>query len=393
MGMMKRHTKLVALLATTMLIGGCGNSVYGPLRVVQTGYLDNGAPREGGLKYTCAQPGPTPTPSPTPTPTVDSHGINLVYDFNRLACASINNRDNSAAAYAMMDGGFTLTRLRCNDFFAERAGNQMRARVWRGTIAPVSAVVAGIISLVNFSDGERTDAIQILGITQAATVAGFELYEQEFLFDAANVNSVRQLVMRALDEHAATAMDSPIRGFNHAVRHMMDNQMICTPANILDLVRASIAGGQVAARHQSATDQLETLARTNAAFAWNVMPLTDEQLGALWWLAQGGHSQDELDVIEDRLGTALSAKLLTGGTGARALAPGAQPTLAQLVGSLRPTTVDQFSATAVTLRTTITAHRAAPAIGVATAIDAARTIRFTLGGAGRAVEVVASPTG
>jgi hypothetical protein len=389
--MTKRRATPVALLAATILVGGCGNSVNGPRRVVQTGYLDNGAPRQGGLRYSCPQPGPTVTPSPSPTPppsptaTIDSNGINLVYDFNRLACASINDRSNSAAAYAMMDGGFTLTRLRCNDFFAQRGGNQMRARIWRGAIAPVSAVVAGIISLVNFSDGERTDAIQILGITQAATVAGFELYEREFLFDADNVNSVRQLVMRALDEHASTAMDSPIRGFNHAVRHMMDNQMICTPANILDLVRASIAGGQVTARSQPATDQREPLARTNAAFAWNIMPLTDEQLGALWWLAQGGHSPDELDVIDERLGSALSAKVLTGGAGARALAPVAQPTLGQLVDSLRPATIDQFRATAVSLRTAIGAR------GAATAVDAAKTIRFTLGASGRSIEVVANP--
>src|SRR6218665_1104706 len=203
---MRSYRASVATIAMICTLGACGNSVYGPRRIVQAGYLDHwGARPASPIRYSCQQPqtqraAGDPAPASTPA-TVDANGINLVYEFNRLACLSINSRTDTAAATAMMDAGFTLTRLRCNDFFAERAAHQTQARVWRGTIAPVSAIVTGVIGLVNFTDSERVDAIQILGITQAATIAGFELYEQEFLFDTENVNAVRRLVMRALDAH------------------------------------------------------------------------------------------------------------------------------------------------------------------------------------------------
>jgi hypothetical protein len=372
-----RTTAAVALAG--VLLAGCGNTVYGPRRIVQADYLDHGGKRSGvPVRYSCHQPA---TIAGTGAPTLsvaDGNGINLTYEFNRLACGSINARRDEPAATAMMDTGFTLIRLRCNDFFAERAGHQTQARFWRKTIAPVSAVIAGIIGMVNFADDERADAIQILGITQAATVAGFEIYEQEFLFDSENVNAVRRLVMRALDAHSATALSGTVTGFNHGVRHLMDNQMICTPANILELVRASIAGGDVRvsdgppvrARLTSASDQLEALARTRTAQAFGVAALSDDQVGALWWLSQGGHSADELAVIADRLSVPGTSGFVPSAGGSIVMAAAQQPLVSRLIADLAPATVVRFKDTASQLRIAI-ANR-----GGSSAVDAARSIRF-----------------
>lgn len=383
-----------AVAAASVMLTGCGNTVYGPRRVVQAGYFDSG---DRGIKYTCQQPGTLAgTPAPTPTPTsIDSNGLNLVYEFNRLACVSVNSRTDPIAAAAMMDAGFTLTRLRCNDFFAERAAHQMQARFWRGTIAPVSAILTGVIGLVNFTDSERTDAIQILGITQAATVAGFELYEQEFLFDTENVNAVRRLVMRALDAHSDAAMTRPITGFQHGVRHLTDNQMICTPANILELVRTSIAegevrafeGGPVSGRHSSGAALLEAMSRTRTAQALGAATLTDDQLGSLWWLAQNNLSQAELEVVADRLGPSLKAQVLTGAAGSLTLVPAKQATLAMLSADLSQSTSSSFAQTVASLKSAIATR------GAATPVAAVSEIRFSLesSGPGRSIDVTASP--
>lgn len=397
------------MLSAALLVTGCGNSVYGPRRVVQAGYLDSGHKRLGdGIEFQCQQPQTvTADKAAAPTPSiVDNNGINLVYEFNRLACSSINARTDSNAAAAMMDAGFTLTRLRCNDFFAQRAAGQTRGRILRGAIAPISALLTSLIGVINIADGmrtsglritdgERADAIQLLGITQAATIAGFELYEQEFLFDAANINSVRRLVMKALDAHNNAALAAPITGFHHGVRHLTDNQMICTPASILELVRTSIAQGEVVAiqnngqvqgRQSNAAALIEQLARVNISQSLGVSTLTDDQLGALWWLNQGGLSQDELAVIADRLGI-LSPPPLAGTAGALTVSinRAAQGELAKL----SPQTVEGFAQTVANLRSAIDSK------GQATAVAATNAIRFGVGGAapGGSIDVTAAPAG
>ena len=395
-GPVESTAAFTVMVAGCMLVAGCGNSAYGPRRIAQAGYLDNGSARSAvPATFSCQQPSAQSRAGSSPATATDANGVNLLYDFNRLACDSVNARTDAAAATAMMDSGFTLVRLRCNDFFAERAGHQTQARFWRKTIAPVSAVIAGVIGLVNFKDAERADAIQILGIAQAVTVAGFEIYEQEFLFDSENVNAVRRLVMRALDAHSAAALAGPVTGFNHGVRHLMDNQMICTPANILELVRTSIAEGEVRvsegvpvrARLSSAADELELLSRARTARALGLASLTDDQLGGLWWLSQGGQSPEELAVIADRLGPSIAPGAAAGG--ALSLSMAAQAPVAQLMSDLTPTTVKGIRGTVAEIKAAIANRGAAPAV------EATRSIRFSTGpiAPGRSLDVSGAPGG
>src|SRR5215217_5274633 len=141
----------MAAVTCELLTSACGNTVYGPRRLIQGGYVDDG--NVNGGRRNC--------------PTVrqlDSTGnpLNLTHRFFDLACDSLRDPRNTALANAMMDAGITLNRMRCNDFFAQRAGNQTRERILRGAIAPVSALITGIIGVSDFAtDAGRREAIQI----------------------------------------------------------------------------------------------------------------------------------------------------------------------------------------------------------------------------------------
>lgn len=294
---MIRSRSIALCLLVLLALNACQNTIYGPRRLIHNDAVDYGD--EESSRCSSSKIG-------------GADGADLVQNFFYTACASINNRWSPAVAKEMIEAGVTLNRVRCTDFFAERAGHQTQERIVRGTIAPLSALLTGIIAIANFkSDDSRKDAIQILGIGQSATIAGLELFESEFLFGAANVNSVRTLTMRALDEHAAGILAEDTN-FYGAARHLIDHQMICTPANILELSQDAIREGRVVPRTRLDAGLRQLAASGDQKTATMISQslqapqLTDDQLGTLWWLSElqkagAPIDQDRLTVIGDRL--------------------------------------------------------------------------------------------
>lgn len=293
---MKR--KYAAVLIASLMVSACGNTVYGPKRLVQAGDFD-GRPTPVGLTGNCPISGP---------PATNDQSLDLTKHFFNTACASFRDANDPVKARRMMNAGVTLTMTRCNDFFAQRAGNQTRARVLREAIPPVSALLTGIIGLANFDTDEgRQEAIQILGLGQTATVAGLEVFQREFLFDSQNVFSVRNLTMRALDEHSSQILDSD-SGFYPATRHLIEHQMICTPASILELVTQAIDDGDI----QSYTQRVEQerareferdnlRIRVIANDLGAPTTLTSDEFGSLWTVfraRQSGTTLSETQMAE-----------------------------------------------------------------------------------------------
>jgi hypothetical protein len=378
---------IVAALIGTLLTTACGNTVYGPRRLIQGGYVDDG---DDVVQRHC----PAERPSAREvTP------INLTYEFHDRACDSLRDPGDPTLAGRMMDAGITLNRMRCNDFFAERAGNQTRERILRGTIAPVSALITGIIGIVDFdTDAGRQEAIQILGIGESATIAGLELYESEFLFGAANVNSVRTLTMRAADEHAAGILAQSV-GFYTAARHLIDHQMICTPANILELAQAAIREGRIAPATRirgdnafaGGSDDEATISLIGASL--QAADLTADQLGSLWWLSElvkagGTISQDVLAVIHARLDE-LPVNPVSGTTGAFTVDTARVRQLTPLLDQLSTDVTSGFMVTKGLLDTRIAA--AAPSSVLDPTSDVHFSVPVETIPIGRAVEVGIQP--
>lgn len=364
-----RSKALVATLGVAMLVSACGNTVYGPRRLIQAGEFDDGST---GERHCPA----TPPTSREATP------IDLPKHFYDLACSSLRSPNSPEVAREMIDQGVTLTRLRCNDFFAQRMANQMQERVLRGAVTPVSALLTGIIGATSFStDAERQDAIQILTIGQNATEAGLDLYEREFLFGSDNVNAVRTLTMRALDEHGARILREDV-GFYGAQRHLIDHQMICTPANILELSRTAIREGRIApstpisrAPVVAGLDGDQAVIR---ALSRNlrVTELSANQVGALWWLSElvaggGTISQDTLLVIQDRL-SGLPVSPITGSAGSLVVDTALVGSFRSQLQSLSASTTSGFEVARRLLATEI-ARPAPPAV-----LDRTKSINFDL---------------
>lgn len=376
-------TTAVACLA--LCSAGCGNTAYGPRRLVQAGMIDHG----GSGTRTC----------PTTPPVEGSSSINLSEHFYDLACASLKQPSSVGAGRAMVEAGVLLNRVRCNDFFAQRAAHQTRERVIRGSVTPVSAVLTGIIGVTSFdTDEARQKAIQILGIGQSATVAGLELYESEFLFGASNVNAVRTLTMRALDEHAGRVLQQN-NGFHGAAAHLIDHQMICTPANILELSAAAIREGRVKAstplRPQNLTAVSDSLTIESLSRALTVSDLTPDQVGALWWLSSlvergGTLDQAKLEDIQSRL-SGLPVKLVSGSAGSLTVDTAVVTALMPLLKTLSSGATAGFQVTTRLVETEIA--KAAPAA----LLERTKVVSFTLPPAasigGGAVEVGIRPAG
>lgn len=366
---MKLTKTLSAILAGSILLGACGNTVYGPRRLIYTGLIDDGDKSERAC------------PAPGGDRTVGSP-ISLSFEFYDSACRSLAAPGDSALGRAMIDPGVTLTRVRCADFFAERSANQMRQRVLRGGVAPVSALITGIIGVSSFTtDADRQEAIQILGIGQSATTAGLDLYESEFLFASENVNSVRILVMRALDEHAARIIAENV-GFYGAARHLIDHQMICTPANILALTQAAIREGRVT-RGANTADMRSALAgendRTviaNLSQSLRSTGLSGDQAGSMWWLAElaragGAPDQNALAIIQSRLSD-LPVNPVTGSAGALTIDRPLVSALEPVIRTLSPSITAGFEVT----RRMVSAEIAKPAPPAL--LERTRPVAFTL---------------
>ena len=179
---------------------------------------------------------------------------NLELNFSRLVCRSLADSGNATKAADMLQGGATLVKVRCNDYFAAKGTSQEKARLTRSLIAPVSALFTSVFAVVNFSSEKReSDYLALLAAGSTFANAGLKIYEEQFLFNADNINSVRGLTMRALDTHRAAILAASPLTFDTAIRQLTDHEMICTPASILDLTRSAIDTGTVKARKPDGT--------------------------------------------------------------------------------------------------------------------------------------------
>jgi len=117
--------------------------------------------------------------------------------------------------------------------------------------------------------------------------------------------------MRAADEHAAGILSQSV-GFYTAARHLVDHQMICTPANILELAQAAIREGRIVPATRirdpqvfaGGIDDNDIISRIQTSL--QAGDLTADQIGSLWWLSElvkagGAFSQNDLAVIHARL--------------------------------------------------------------------------------------------
>lgn len=166
-----------------------------------------------------------------------------------------------------MRAGFAIVHFGCNAYIEGKSDRQRGSNVIRDTLAPLSALAGGIIGL---AEGETTDSdyLTALSLATSAASSGFKIYEERFLFGADNVNSVRRLVLKAQMEHANLALEDIEKSprYDQAMIHLLNNQMKCSPGEILQMVNSAIKNGDVvpSTERQTREDLQKTINLQNA---------------------------------------------------------------------------------------------------------------------------------
>lgn len=154
-----------------------------------------------------------------------------------------------------MRAGFLLIQAECADYFAVMGRNQGRSGIIRDIIAPLSALITGIISLRNLDDADEQNLLTGIQLVTTAATAGLNIYDQRFLFGSDNIDSVRDLVTRSLSTQADTALAKEGLNFESASAEILNSQATCSPSAILRLTRSAIQAGQPAADRTDADGQ------------------------------------------------------------------------------------------------------------------------------------------
>lgn len=243
---------LGCLMAATFVLSACGAGFAGPPRLVRLSHID-GSVRSGD--FNCVN-GVLTSPLEGAESVMQN---NLSVSFSAKVCASLSNPADAEVTSAMLQSGMTLVKVRCNDYFNAKQTHQGGARLARSLIQPLSVAITGAFSVITFgSERRESDALALLAVGTAAANSGIDIYEDQFLFGADNVYSVRDMTLRALKAHQDDIEDAVKSGrlttFDKAARTLVDHQNICTPGNILELVRASIDAGTFRARARTTGD-------------------------------------------------------------------------------------------------------------------------------------------
>ncbi|MEE9434395.1 MAG: hypothetical protein V3V15_09175 [Sphingorhabdus sp.] len=143
--------------------------------------------------------------------------------------------------------GFDLIAAGCNSYFVAKSNRQRSVNVLRDSFAPITALATGLIGIADNGDTISNEFLTVLGLASSAANAGFEIYEERYLFGAENVGSVRTLIRNALsvDASAKLRRTNANLSYTQSVIDLMDNQLVCSPGKIKELVRDAIEKGNV----------------------------------------------------------------------------------------------------------------------------------------------------
>jgi hypothetical protein len=180
----------------------------------------------------------------------DGTELGLMYQFKKTAEAAMPiggvGDPGPVAQRLFLRAGFALTYAKCNEYIQGKSRNQRRVNVWRDTIAPITALATGVIALADSGETINNDVLTALSLTTNVASSGFKIYEERYLFGAENVNSVRRLVLAALTADSAQALETSDAKltYGQSVIHLINNQAICSPSNILEMVSDAIDQGK-----------------------------------------------------------------------------------------------------------------------------------------------------
>jgi hypothetical protein len=218
--------------------------------------------------------------------------------------ASYLDRPNPAKAHEMMRTGYAVIYANCSDFFSSAGQTQKWLVFSRDSIGAAGTLTTAVMALHNASH----NAVANVALATGAAFSGIDIYTKNFLFSAENVDSVRQLTLRALDAHAAAVGFHDDDDYEFAYLTLLDNQDYCSSMSITAMAREAIKKGDVVASNnpsddlKSITDVQDEAVLSGLGRALHPPgALTMDQAGALWWLLKSTYTTDQLGTIATKL--------------------------------------------------------------------------------------------
>ena len=190
----------------------------------------------------------TTVAGPAPPPGVPANG--------GPSAASVTGSPAVAANAAYLSSGFALVDANCHDYFSAEGRLQQNVNVFRDLANVLLPLVSGGLALGTTS----SKAGAIVALVGAAGNGALSAVYRDFLFDASNIDDVRQLVTEALAVHEAQvrrnmAEPGTTITFDWTGSQILAHQAICQPAHILRLARQAIGNGNLVATNAGAQNQ------------------------------------------------------------------------------------------------------------------------------------------
>lgn len=181
--------------------------------------------------------------------TAHFYGVRQIFmaDLGRHLAYRNGNKERLAAPAMkpLLNSGFSLIRLSCNEYFNEMGRNQRNSAIVRDLIKPVTDAVNLVIGLKLLSNVEDTNALLTTGFAglSSAGASGLDIYDRHFLFDNDNIAAVRTMTMNALAENREAVYKTLPEDVVLAIGQLQENENLCTPAQIVSNVREQIKKG------------------------------------------------------------------------------------------------------------------------------------------------------
>lgn len=146
----------------------------------------------------------------------------------------------AAQATALVKSGTAIAYELCSSFFRTAGTEQQYLLFSRDVVAIVGTLATGVLGATNAGAA----ATGWVGVGSGAALSGISIYSRNFLFSEDNVQAVQNLVLGAMSEATARALERNNYDFDTAVVAIMDVQSVCEVQHILSLVRQSINAAQ-----------------------------------------------------------------------------------------------------------------------------------------------------
>ena len=142
----------------------------------------------------------------------------------------------------MLSDGFALIYANCTEYFRVAGRTQQRLLFGRDLLGTFGTLATGVVALAHASK----DATAIAALVTATGYSVMDDIAKDFLFSADNIDSVRDITLRAIQANQASVFfHNSVFNYNTVVLYLEDNQDYCTLRRIAALVKDAAKNAKV----------------------------------------------------------------------------------------------------------------------------------------------------